>query len=44
MDPVSVDTDEISSTRKYIEEVKDGVFPAEEHSFKISDEVIEKLY
>lgn len=30
--------------RKYIEEVKDGVFPAEENSFKISDEVIEKLY
>ena len=30
--------------RKYIEEVKDGVFPAEEHSFKIIDEVIEKLY
>ena len=30
--------------RKYIEEIKDGVFPAEEHSFKISDEVIEKLY
>lgn len=30
--------------RKYIEEVKDGVFPAEEHSFKINDEVIEKLY
>ena len=30
--------------RKYIEEVKDGAFPAEEHSFKISDEVIEKLY
>ena len=30
--------------RKYIEEVKNGVFPAEEHSFKISDEVIEKLY
>ena len=30
--------------RKYIEEVKDGVFPAEEHSFKIRDEVIEKLY
>ena len=30
--------------KKYIEEVKDGVFPAEEHSFKISDEVIEKLY
>ena len=30
--------------RKYIEEIKDGVFPAEEHSFIISDEVIEKLY
>lgn len=29
---------------KYIEEVNDGVFPAEEHSFKISDEIIEKLY
>lgn len=29
---------------KYIEEVRDGVFPAEEHGFKISDEVIEKLY
>lgn len=30
--------------KKYIEEVKDGVFPAQEHSFKINDEVIEKLY
>lgn len=30
--------------RKYIEEIKDGVFPAEEYSFKISDEAIEKLY
>lgn len=29
---------------KYIEEVRDGVFPAEEHSFKIDDEIIEKLY
>lgn len=29
---------------KYIEEVKDGAFPAEEHSFKIDDEIIEKLY
>lgn len=29
---------------KYINEVRDGVFPAEEHSFKISDDVIEKLY
>lgn len=30
--------------RAYIQETKEGVFPAEEHSFKISDEVIEKLY
>lgn len=29
---------------RYIDEVKDGIFPAEEHVFKISDEVIEKLY
>lgn len=29
---------------KYIEEVKDGVFPGPEHSFKIDDEIIEKLY
>lgn len=28
----------------YIKEVKDGTFPAEEHTFKIDDEVIEKLY
>ncbi len=30
--------------QKYIDEVKSGVFPAEEHTFKIDDEVIEKLY
>lgn len=30
--------------KKYIEEVKDGVFPAEEHTFKISDDVLDKLY
>ncbi|WP_066679154.1 3-methyl-2-oxobutanoate hydroxymethyltransferase [Clostridium septicum] len=30
--------------KKYINEVRDGVFPEEVHSFKISDEVIEKLY
>ena len=30
--------------KKYIEEVKDGVFPEEVHSFKINDEIIEKLY
>lgn len=29
---------------KYIEEVKDGVFPGPEHGFKISDDVLEKLY
>ncbi|MBE6046889.1 MAG: 3-methyl-2-oxobutanoate hydroxymethyltransferase [Clostridium sp.] len=29
---------------KYNQEVKDGVFPEEKHCFKISDEVIEKLY
>lgn len=28
----------------YIEEVKSGAFPAEEHTYKISDEVIDKLY
>lgn len=34
----------VSAFNRYIDEVKDGVFPAEEHIFKISDEVIEKLY
>ncbi len=29
---------------RYIDEVRDGVFPTEAHSFKISDDVIEKLY
>lgn len=28
----------------YIEQVEQGTFPAEEHSYKIADEVIEKLY
>lgn len=28
----------------YIRETKEGTFPAEEHCFKIDDEVIEKLY
>ncbi len=28
----------------YIHEVKAGTFPAEEHTFKISDEIINKLY
>ena len=30
--------------KEYIEEVKVGTFPGPEHGFKISDEVIEKLY
>lgn len=28
----------------YIKEVQDGTFPAEEHTYKIDDDVIEKLY
>ena len=28
----------------YIQEVKAGTFPAEEHTFKISDDVLNKLY
>ncbi len=30
--------------KKYIEEVENGTFPDEEHSFKISDDVLNKLY
>lgn len=30
--------------RSYIEEVGSGAFPAEEHEYKIDDDVIEKLY
>lgn len=30
--------------RDYVKEVKEGAFPAEEHTFKIDDSVIEKLY
>lgn len=30
--------------KAYIDEVKSGSFPSEEHGFKISDDVIEKLY
>ena len=29
---------------QYIKDTKAGVFPAEEHTFKISEEVIKKLY
>lgn len=30
--------------KQYIDEVKSGTFPSEEHGYKISDDVIEKLY
>ena len=30
--------------RNYAKEVKEGVFPTEEHTYKIKEEVIEKLY
>lgn len=30
--------------QQYIEEVKTGVFPSEEHTFKIHDDVIKRLY
>ncbi len=30
--------------KAYIEEIEQGTFPAEEHSYKIADEVIKKLY
>lgn len=30
--------------KAYIEEIEQGTFPAEEHTYKIADEVIEKLY
>lgn len=29
---------------KYVEEVQNGIFPGEEHCFKIEDTIIEKLY
>lgn len=30
--------------KSYIDEVKSGVFPAQEHTFKIDEEIVEKLY
>ncbi|MCT4620997.1 MAG: 3-methyl-2-oxobutanoate hydroxymethyltransferase [Marinisporobacter sp.] len=34
----------VKATKSYIEEINIGVFPSEEHTFKIDDEIIEKLY
>ncbi|MEG0856776.1 MAG: 3-methyl-2-oxobutanoate hydroxymethyltransferase [Terrisporobacter sp.] len=30
--------------KRYIDEVRDGVFPEQAHTFKISDDILEKLY
>jgi len=30
--------------KTYVKEVSEGVFPAPDHEFKISEEVISKLY
>jgi len=40
----SIGEDMKTAFRKYIEEVKDGCFPDENHTFKIKDEILEKLY
>lgn len=32
------------STKQYIEEINEGKFPSKEHTFKIDDEILEKLY
>ena len=32
------------AVKTYIAEIDDGTFPAEEHCYKIDDEVIDKLY
>ena len=33
-----------SAFETYIDEVENGYFPSQKHSFNISDEIIEKLY
>jgi 3-methyl-2-oxobutanoate hydroxymethyltransferase len=33
-----------SAFADYIREVQEGIYPAEEHTFKIDDDVLEKLY
>lgn len=32
------------AVKQYIEDINSGVFPAEEHTYKIDDDIIEKLY
>lgn len=32
------------AVKSYIDEIQEGSFPAEEHTYKIDDEIIEKLY
>ena len=34
----------VGAVQEYIREVKERSFPAPEHTFKIDDEVLEKLY
>ena len=34
----------VGAVQDYIREVKERSFPAPEHTFKIDDEVLEKLY
>lgn len=36
--------DIIEATQSYIKEINDGSFPAEEHTFSIKDEILDKLY
>ena len=40
----SIGEDMKTAFTKYIEEVKDGCFPDDKHTFKINDEILEKLY
>ena len=40
----SVGDDMKKAFGKYIDEVRDGVFPGDEHSFKIDEDVIDQLY
>ena len=34
----------VQAFKDYDREVKEGVFPSEEHEYKVADDVIEKLY